>query len=201
MYQQLYGLAEQINGTLAELCCYAKARIPVKELSCTNYFSTENMLPNKQGYSQAAGLPTTEHTPCCRPGNVLVSNIRPYFKKIVFSNSIGGCSADVLCFETRIPHGESYLYCTLYADTFFDFMVAGSKGTKMPRGDKQQIMQYPIHVPNDEEVAAFEEMAAPILAIIDAHRQENSRLVQLRDTLLPQLMSGEIDISAISLGS
>ena len=200
IYQEMYGKADQINGTLADICCYAKSRISVRELSCSNYYSTENMLPNKQGYTEATSLPTTELTPCCHPGNVLISNIRPYFKKIVFCDSIGGCSADVLCFETKVTRGDSYLYSTLYADGFFEFMVAGSKGTKMPRGDKQQIMQYPVHVPNDTEIALFSSIADPILARISTNRMENQRLADLRDALLPKLMSGEIDIFAIELG-
>ena len=201
IYQEMYGKPGQINGTLADLCCYTKSRISVSALSCSNYYSTENMLPNKQGYTEATSLPTTELTPRCQPGNVLISNIRPYFKKIVFCDTVGGCSADVLCFESKVARGEPYLFSTLYADAFFDFMVAGSKGTKMPRGDKQQIMQYPVHVPSETEVTAFGSIANPILTKMKANRIENQRLAELRDSLLPKLMAGEIDVSSIELRS
>ena len=73
-------------------------------------------------------------------------------------------------------------------------MVAGSKGTKMPRGDKQQIMMYPVYVPSDEELVGFNSLAQPTLKQIQLNREENKRLIALRDTLLPKLMAGEIDI-------
>ena len=76
-------------------------------------------------------------------------------------------------------------------------MVAGSKGTKMPRGDKQQIMTYPIAIPSDVELDAFNSIALPVLTQIHANRRENKRLSEVRDTLLPKLMSGELDVSAI----
>ena len=78
-------------------------------------------------------------------------------------------------------------------------MVAGSKGTKMPRGDKQQIMTYPVVLPSDEELEAFNALALPILAQIHSNRGENERLIAARDTLLPRLMSGELDVSDIDL--
>lgn len=184
-------------GTLSEICAYTKDRVAVSELSVGNYYSTENMLPNKAGSVDAASLPTTPQTTKCNIGDVLVSNIRPYFKKIVFCQSEGGCSTDVLCLTPKLPSLSTYLFCALYADSFFDFMVAGSKGTKMPRGDKQQIMTYPVVIPTEAELSAFDEVAHPILRQIHINSNENARLAALRDTLLPKLMSGEIDVSGI----
>lgn len=198
-YMQQYGSPDQINGTLADICSYARDRIAVSTISRTNYFSTENMLPNKQGYIAASSLPTTEYTPKCEPGQILVSNIRPYFKKILLCREVGGCSADVLCFVAKHKLGSAYVYSTLYSDRFFDFMVAGSKGTKMPRGDKQQIMQYPVHVPTEEELGTFADLAKPILGLIASNNKENKALSELRDGLLPRLMSGEIDVSDIRI--
>ena len=164
-----------------------------------NYYSTENMLPGKAGFTEATSLPTTSQTTRCNAGDVLVSNIRPYFKKIVLCHSEGGCSTDVLCFAPKAPAYSAYLFCTLYADRFFDFMVAGSKGTKMPRGDKQQIMTFPVYIPTESELTAFADFATPILSQIHGNNEENARLEHLRDTLLPKLMSGEIDVSDIDI--
>ena len=187
------------EGTLSDICRYTKDRIAVSELSLGNYYSTENMLPGKAGFTEATSLPTTPQTTRCNAGDVLVSNIRPYFKKIVLCHSEGGCSTDVLCFAPKAPVYSAYLFCTLYADRFFDFMVAGSKGTKMPRGDKQQIMTYPVYIPTESELTAFADFATPILSQIHGNNEENARLEHLRDTLLPKLMSGEIDVSAIDI--
>lgn len=69
----------------------------------------------------------------------------------------------------------------------------------MPRGDKQQIMTYPVVLPSEEELAGFNTIASPLLEQIYSNSAENKRLSILRDTLLPKLMSGEIDVSAIQL--
>ena len=201
VYQLQFGVTSgnAAEGTLSDICNYTKNRIAVSELNLRNYYSTENMLPGKAGFIEATSLPTTPQTTRCNAGDVLVSNIRPYFKKIVLCQSEGGCSTDVLCFAPKAPAHSAYLFCTLYADRFFDFMVAGSKGTKMPRGDKQQIMTYPIYIPTESELAAFADFAAPILSQIHGYNEENARLKHLRDTLLPKLMSGEIDVSGIDI--
>lgn len=199
VFQSRFGLSEESArvGTLSEICAYSKDRVAVSKLGVKNYYSTENMLPSKAGSVDAASLPTTQQTTKCNIGDVLVSNIRPYFKKIVYCQSEGGCSTDVLCFTPKLPSLSSYLFCTLYADSFFNYMVAGSKGTKMPRGDKLQIMTYPVVIPTEDELSAFDEVAQPILRQIHINSDENTYLAALRDTLLPKLMSGEIDVSDI----
>ena len=201
VFQSRFGLSEESArvGTLSEICAYSKDRVAVSKLGVKNYYSTENMLPSKAGSVDAASLPTTQQTTKCNIGDVLVSNIRPYFKKIVYCQSEGGCSTDVLCFTPKLPSLSSYLFCTLYADSFFNYMVAGSKGTKMPRGDKLQIMTYPVVIPTEDELRAFDEVAQPILRQIHINSDENTYLAALRDTLLPKLMSGEIDVSDIQL--
>ena len=187
------------QGVLSDICSYSTDKVAVSELNVRTYFSTENMLSGKAGSTEATSLPTTSQTTACHKGDTLISNIRPYFKKIVYCEDNCGCSTDVLCFTPSQPCYSAYLFSTLYADKFFAFMVAGSKGTKMPRGDKQQIMTYPVVLPSEEELAGFNTIASPLLEQIYSNSAENKRLSILRDTLLPKLMSGEIDVSAIQL--
>ena len=187
------------QGVLSDICSYSTDKVAVSELNVRTYFSTENMLSGKAGSTEATSLPTTSQTTACHKGDTLISNIRPYFKKIVYCEDKCGCSTDVLCFTPSQPCYSAYLFSTLYADKFFAFMVAGSKGTKMPRGDKQQIMTYPVVLPSEEELAGFNTIASPLLEQIHSNRAENKRLSILRDTLLPKLMSGEINVSAIQL--
>lgn len=187
------------NGVLSDICDYTKERIDVELLNEETYYSTENMLPNKAGATVASGLPATGKTPACFPGNVLISNIRPYFKKIVYCHEESGCSADVLCFVAKNSLLAPYIFATLYVDKFFDYMVAGSKGTKMPRGDKRQIMQYPVHIPTEEELKVFSSTASNILEMIRLNTIENKRLESIRNSLLPKLMSGELDVSELDI--
>ncbi len=188
------------SGVLADICSYSSDRIPVSGLSLSTYFSTENMQPNKMGSVDATSLPSITQTTRCHKGDVLISNIRPYFKKIVYvTDDSCGCSTDVLCFVPKEDQYSAFLFGTLYMDRFFDYMVAGSKGTKMPRGDKQQIMNYPVVLPNKESLNLFNELIVPMLDQIATNRIESSRLAALRDALLPKLISGELNVSDIDL--
>ena len=201
IYQERFGndILAVNQGVLSDICSYSRDKVAVSELNVITYFSTENMLSGKAGSTEATSLPTTSQTTACHKGDTLISNIRPYFKKIVYCEDKCGCSTDVLCFTPSQPCYSAYLFSTLYADKFFAFMVAGSKGTKMPRGDKQQIMTYPVVLPSEEELAGFNTIASPLLEQIYSNRAENKRLSILRDTLLPKLMSGEINVSAVHL--
>ena len=201
IYQGQFGKVGLANncGILADICSYSKDKIEISKLSLDTYYSTENMLPEKSGAVKATSLSTTSQTTACHKGDTLISNIRPYFKKIVYCEDDCGCSTDVLCFKPVHPRYTAYLFSTLYADSFFDFMVAGAKGTKMPRGDKQQIMTYPIVLPSEKDLSEFNSVATPILTQIYSNRTESERLSSIRDTLLPKLILGEIDVSSIQL--
>lgn len=157
---------------LSDLCEYAKGKIDVSLLNRSTYISTENMLPNKAGITVASSLPTTTQTQAFHTGDVLVSNIRPYFKKIWFALFDGGCSNDVLVFKTKEGISKRFLYYVLADDAFFGYSMATSKGTKMPRGDKSAIMKY--------EVPSFtfdeQEKIANILCALDKKIEINSEI-------------------------
>ena len=183
------------TGSLSEICKYSKDKVNIEDLTLDTYYSTENMQPNRQGAVKATTLPSIKQTTACKKGDVLISNIRPYFKKIIYCFADCGCSTDVLCFVPNRSEYSAFLYCALYSDKFFDYMVAGSKGTKMPRGDKQQIMMYPICIPSDAYIEKFNKAVLPMLETVYTNRLEADNLAMLRDTLLPKLMNGEIDVS------
>lgn len=133
-----------MTSKLAALCTYMKGKIAVDTLDEYTYISTENMIPNKGGIDRASSLPSTQYTQAFDMGDVLVSNIRPYFKKIWMAEYSGGCSNDVLVFRANKGCDPTFLYYVLANDSFFDYATATSKGTKMPRGDKTAIMQYEV---------------------------------------------------------
>ncbi|MDR2733372.1 MAG: restriction endonuclease subunit S [Spirochaetota bacterium] len=129
---------------LSDVCAFADERVSVSSLDSDNYISTENMLPNKEGVTRSAGLPNVPQTQAYQPGDVLVSNIRPYFRKIWLANCKGGCSNDVLVLRANQQVDSAFLYYLLSDDNFFDYATATAKGTKMPRGDKSAIMRYEV---------------------------------------------------------
>lgn len=129
---------------LSDICYFRKGKVEVENLNTKNYISTENMLPNKSGITEATSLPNVSSTQEYKNGDVLVSNIRPYFKKIWQARYDGGCSNDVLVFVPKSTTDRDFLYYLLADDDFFTYSMATSKGTKMPRGDKTSIMQYEV---------------------------------------------------------
>ena len=157
---------------LSDICDYAKGKIDVVALDEDTYISTENMMPNKGGITKASSLPTVAQTQAFSTGDVLVSNIRPYFKKIWFAEYDGGCSNDVLVFRAKDGVSKRFLYYVLADDTFFDYSMATSKGTKMPRGDKTAIMKYEVPRFTYEEQVKI----AGILEVLDRKIQLNTEI-------------------------
>jgi type I restriction enzyme S subunit len=155
--------------TLEDLCTFADGRVAVADLNLDRYISTENMLPNKEGIARSAGLPTVNQTQAYQAEDVLVSNIRPYFKKIWYADCNGGCSNDVLVLRAKDGCNPGFLYYLLSDDKFFDYATATAKGTKMPRGDKGAIMRYKVpKLPLDIQIGI-----ADTLSALDARIAEN----------------------------
>ena len=183
-----------INGNLASVAKYTSSRMDGSELTSDNYVSTENMLPNKNGVTKASSVPTVKTAPLFSPGNILISNIRPYFKKIWLATSSGGRSNDVLGFEALEPQSQAYILNLLYQDQFFDYMMTTSKGSKMPRGDKKAIMDWGVVVPPIKVREYYSKLAQEYYDVIPVRIKESESLTELRDILLPKLISGEISI-------
>lgn len=167
---------------LSDICEYAKGKVEVAILDEDTYVSTENMMPNKGGLTIASSLPTLAQTQAFLAGDILVSNIRPYFKKIWFAKFDGGCSNDVLVFRAKDGVSKRFLYYVLADDTFFDYSMATSKGTKMPRGDKAAIMKYVVPDFTYEE----QEKIAEILEVFDRKIQLNT---EINENLFQQAQS------------
>lgn len=113
-------------------------------LNKLNYLSTENMVGNFGGIKESSNIPKGKCT-VVKPNDILLSNIRPYFKKLWFSNVFGGCSNDVI--NIRVDENmclPKYIYYALSSNKFFNIYIANCKGTKMPRGNKDVLLNYRI---------------------------------------------------------
>ena len=168
---------------LSDICDYGKDRIEVSSLDNSNYISTENMLPNRAGITTATTLPTGEYTPSFEIDDTLVSNIRPYFKKIWKATFSGGCSADVLVFKAKENVSKEYLYYVLADDEFFKYSMTTSKGTKMPRGDKTSIMNYPVKLPPLPTQQKIARILSSLDDKIELNNKINTNLEQQAGTL------------------
>ena len=128
-------------------------------------------------------------------GDILLGNIRPYFKKIWLSDIQGGCSPDVLVIRSIVGNETEFLFASLARDDFFTYDMAGKKGSKMPRGDKDHIMRYPIAYSKDH-VLEFCAMVRDWYKKISEIYYENQQLSSLRDFLLPLLMNGQVKVES-----
>lgn len=139
---------------LSEIATFVEDKISSNSISLADYVTTDSLLPNKEGKALATNLPpvicSLTHF---RKGDVLVANIRPYLKKVWLADKEGGCSSDVLVFRVKEGNKSSFLYAIMLQDRFFDYAMKGTKGSKMPRGDKDQIMRYelPTFSPQEQE--------------------------------------------------
>ena len=177
----------QRSTFLSEICSYVTDKMPFSDIGSSIYLSTENILPNKQGVSSFGTTKLSDRLTHFQAKDVLVSNIRPYFKKMWFATSEGGCNADVLCFRASDKRYTYILKSIMYQDGFFDYIMSGAKGTKMPRGDKKHIMQYQIPCFSNEQLKKFNALASSIEKKQALNRKEIVTLENSKEMLLATL--------------
>lgn len=162
-----------LDKKLKDIAEFSKERININEVRLDNYISTENMQNNRGGIVDAQKLPNSKTVLKFEEEQILISNIRPYFKKIWFSKYIGGCSNDILVLKIKDDNVcKKFLYYLLSSDAFFDYVMGTSIGTKMPRGDRKAIMNYGIQLPPLEEQKSI----AHILSTLDKKIEVNNKI-------------------------
>ena len=130
------------------------------------------MLPEKGGITVASSFPSGKVTEF-QENDILISNIRPYFKKIWKADRRGCCSNDVLCIRANNNVDAEFLYYLLSQDLFFAYVMSGANGSKMPRGDKQKIMNWEIEIPSEKE---DQRRIASILSSLDRKIELNNKI-------------------------
>lgn len=153
-------------------------KILTNDLSKNNYITTDNMLPNKGGITQSKNIPLNLKVTQFLKNDILLSNIRPYFKKIWLAKFMGGCSADVLVFRTNSNYDPAYIKHCLSQDAFFAYDMAGSKGSKMPRGDKDHILNFRLLDLDIKEQQKIGRILSNIDEKIAVNNEINKRLEQ-----------------------
>ena len=135
--------------TLGKIAPYVTEKTRFANIELEYYVTTSNMLQNRRGIEPLISEPNVDSITAYRKGDILISNIRPYLKKIWMAENNGGCSNDVLVFRNLMPERviTEYLYNILSLDIFFDYMMVGKKGIKMPRGNKKGILNFLVPIP------------------------------------------------------
>ena len=141
------------DSTLNIVAPFATKSIKYSDIKSETYITTDNMLQNKLGVLPFKGVANISSITEYKPEDILISNIRPYLKKIWFADKEGGCSKDVLVLRSAdtSKYLPKYIFYMIRRDTFFDYVMEGKKGIKMPRGNKEDIMKYKIPMPHIDE--------------------------------------------------
>lgn len=179
---------------LKECVQLVKDRTSIENVDLASYISTDNMLPNRKGVDfNKSSKPKAKTVLMYQKGDVLISNIRPYFKKIWMADRNGTRSGDILAFRVN-KSGilQKYLYCILQSDIFFDYVMASAKGTKMPRGDKNAILDFEFEVPSIEKQ---KKVYKPILTIekkINLNNKINTNLKLLKTAIFNDMFNSKL---------
>ncbi|HJE56876.1 MAG TPA: restriction endonuclease subunit S [Bifidobacterium pseudolongum subsp. globosum] len=150
-----------------------------------NYIGTENMLKDFEGVAVENG--ESEGTGSLyEPGDTLMSNIRPYLKKVWTADCEGACSTDVLVFHPTnvVP---DFLHYVIASDSFVTYVMSAAKGSKMPRGDKAHIMQMPVFAPDKDEQRKIADCLASMDEVIQKSKGELAKWQELKKGLLQQM--------------
>lgn len=111
--------------------------------------------------------------------DILLSNIRPYLKKVWFADRKGGCSADVLVLRGN-KCDKYFLYYVIASDRFINYVMSGIKGVKMPRGDKNQMEEYAFSIPTNME----QKRIAKFISILDERIRLQNKIIEKLQSLI-----------------
>lgn len=139
-----------------------------------NYVSTENMLQDYQGIVKAKSVPKDVNVVSFSCGDILISNIRPYLKKVWKATFNGGCSSDVFVLKANDNIESDYLHYVIANDKFINFVMSGAKGVKMPRGDKKQMETYSLSLPQIQE----QHKIARLLSLLDERIATQNKIIE-----------------------
>lgn len=191
LYSQLNDIADFCNET-----------IPTNTINISNYIGTENMLPNGAGIRPNVLTITSFRVREYKESDILLSNIRPYLKKIWFSTVHGGCSNDVIVIRSKSPRHiiNQYLYWFISQDKFFDYVMSSAIGTKMPRGDKSIIKSFFISYPPDHKE---QQLIAEALSDVDELIASLEKLIEKKKAIkqgaMQELLTGKRRLPGFSM--
>ena len=170
------------NTTLSQAAFYSEDRISGSKVSNESFVSIDNMLQNKKGITTSASLPKGSLIAFAE-GDILIGNIRPYLRKIWYADRKGGCSPDVLVLKAKPGIDSRFLYYALLRDDLFHHMMKGSKGTRMPRGDKNQILRFYLPEIDFDKQQSVSRVLSALDSKIEINKRINSELEAMAKTI------------------
>ena len=130
------------------------------------------------------------------PDNTVLLSFKLTVGRVAITDGAMVTNEAIAHFKTDKPEINEYLYCYLKD---FNYQTMGSTSSIATAVNSKIIKAMPFVIPTDAELVSFHSATAPMFEMIKTRQRENTRLAELRDSLLPKLMSGEIDVSAVQL--
>lgn len=165
--------------TLKEIADFQKDRISTEFLNESTYISTENIKQNFGGVQLANTVPANTNVIKYNKYDILLSNIRPYLKKVWLADRHGGCSADVFVLRSKCCE-QNFLYNVIASDRFIDYVMSGVKGVKMPRGDKKQMENFKFSLPTVTE----QRKISGLLSLLDERIATQNKIIEKLQSLI-----------------
>ena len=168
--------------TLREVADFQKDRVSTELLNESTYISTENIQQNFGGVQLAKTVPSNANVIAYNKNDILLSNIRPYLKKVWFADRNGGCSADVFVLRSMCCE-QIFLYNVIASDRFIGYVMSGAKGVKMPRGDKKQMENFKFSLPSVIE----QRKISRLLSLLDERIATQNKIIEKMESLIKGL--------------
>lgn len=184
-------------GTFGDVAEHPRRGVQPEEIeSSTPYIALEHM-PRRcialSDWGMAVGLESNKHE--FKRGEILFGKLRPYFHKVGVAPIDGVCSTDIVVIAPKSPAWFGFVLAHASSDQFVEYTNAGSTGTKMPRTSWREMSRYAVVLPPESIATAFNEQVQQMVEKIISNIHEVRTLAALRDTLLPQFVSGQLQVS------
>ncbi len=190
--------SEADSTTFDAYCTYSKESVlPENVGSGDKYIALEHMprgsiFLNSWENAELAGIASNKNR--FRQGDLLFGKLRPYFKKVGVAPVSGVCSTDILVVRPRLREFLPLITVVASSDALIDSISASATGTRMPRASWKDISAWPVPRIADETLIVLLQPANQLMAFLEALSFQNLKLTEVRDALLPELMSGRMRV-------
>ena len=195
-------IIDQFSGadftTLDAYCTHLKESVqPENLVSGDKYIALEHMprgsvFLNSWVNAEHAGISSNKTR--FRQGDLLFGKLRPYFKKVGVAPVSGVCSTDILVIRPRLREFLPLITVVASSDALINSVSASATGTRMPRASWKDISKWPVPRIADETLITLLQPANQLIAFSQALSFQNIRLAEVRDALLPELLSGRMRV-------
>jgi len=190
-FPEFRGAPVWVVENLSDVAEFINEKISISKLQPSDYVSTENLLPGYGEVELASRLPTVSSVTRFKRSDVLISNIRPYLKKVWRADWDGGASNDVVVLRAKPSLSAKFFSLVVRNDAFIAYVMGSARGVKMPRGDVAAMRDYAVAYPKPAEQQKVAECLTSLDELTAAQGQKVEALKAHKRGLFQQLFPRE----------